>query len=640
LLADRTSISIGVAKKQLVIEGVATDPRHPVLRNLADKLHRHHIGAFVFQRGVRTEEVVSMLRLIGAEPEKGATPLGLGDPDVLRQWTYVRLYPLTYEQLELVDEEEEEGDELGEDRARAARPAQLWIGLARAALASEEKEASPESAEPTAVARAINEHPAAKAYDQVIVGYLLQLAEELKQEGGTGSPAVRKRLSRLIGELDDKTLQRLIEMGGDLGQRKRFVLDASEALAADAVVELVQAAAATTEQSISNSMMRLLTKLSASAEQGTHTIQRQADSALREQVQLLLEDWSLESPNPDQYTRALESLAKRPRSVAATAATDHPPEPLRILQMAFEVEVVGVPFWRAVAEVMAERGLATLIELLDQAGEHNRVSVALWDHLGNVPRVRELLSAEDVDFQALGRLLDRIPQQVVGRALMDALVESPLRSIRRGVFERLASLDLHVLEPLVLERMTDDRWFIRRNMLALLNEKETVSEAVRPWPFARDPDPRVRREALHLWMRNPRERDRAVCIALADSDERTLRAAVLEAGRRRPDAAVSTIVKRLEEDLPLDLRAQLVRLLHGARAPEALDALLRVATRGRTLLFGRPRLAPSSPAMLAALGVLASTWSDEPRATPVLKRAASAQDAGVRAAAAGPKRPA
>jgi hypothetical protein len=268
------------------------------------------------------------------------------------------------------------------------------------------------------------------------------------------------------------------------------------------------------------------------------------------------------------------------------------------------------------------------------------VSVALWEHLANVPRVQELLEGEEVDFTALGRVLDRMPQGEIAPLLMEALVQSPLRSTRRGVFERLASLDLQVLEPLVLERMTDDRWFIRRNMLALLNEKETVSEAVRPWPFARDPDPRVRREALHLWMRNPLERDRAVSIALADSDERTLRAAVLEAGRRCPDAAVSTIAKRLEEDLPLDLRAQLVRLLHGARAPEALDALLRVATRGRTLLFRRPRLAPSSPATLAALGVLASTWSDEPRAAPVLKRAASAQDAGVRAAAAAPQPPA
>jgi len=31
LLRDRASLSLGVAHRQLVIEGVATDPKHPVL---------------------------------------------------------------------------------------------------------------------------------------------------------------------------------------------------------------------------------------------------------------------------------------------------------------------------------------------------------------------------------------------------------------------------------------------------------------------------------------------------------------------------------------------------------------------------------------------------------------------------------
>ena len=35
LLAERPSVSIGVARQQLVIEGVATDARQPVLRSLA-----------------------------------------------------------------------------------------------------------------------------------------------------------------------------------------------------------------------------------------------------------------------------------------------------------------------------------------------------------------------------------------------------------------------------------------------------------------------------------------------------------------------------------------------------------------------------------------------------------------------------
>jgi hypothetical protein len=44
LLADRPALSIGVARRELIIEGVATDSNHPLLAELAGKLHRHHLG--------------------------------------------------------------------------------------------------------------------------------------------------------------------------------------------------------------------------------------------------------------------------------------------------------------------------------------------------------------------------------------------------------------------------------------------------------------------------------------------------------------------------------------------------------------------------------------------------------------------
>src|SRR2546429_7666529 len=57
LLEDRATISLGVARNQLVIEGVATHPKHPVLRELAGRLHPHHLGAITFPRGVEPAEV-------------------------------------------------------------------------------------------------------------------------------------------------------------------------------------------------------------------------------------------------------------------------------------------------------------------------------------------------------------------------------------------------------------------------------------------------------------------------------------------------------------------------------------------------------------------------------------------------------
>ncbi|HEY0306382.1 MAG TPA: hypothetical protein VGC44_15510 [Longimicrobiales bacterium] len=267
LLAERPSVSIGVARRQLVIEGVATDSKHPILRSLAEKFHKQHIGAIVFERGVTPAEIADMMRTVAVEAERNERPLGLGDPDRLRVWSGVRLYPLTYDQLELVgDGADEEGVE-EEDRERATRSAQLWIGLARAALSSETRD--PPSTDATVVAEAINQHPEAQAYDQIIVGYLLQIAQELKQNGGPAAAPIRKRMSRLIGQLDKSTLERLVEMGGDITQRKQFVLDAADGLSVDAVVEIVRAAAETSGQNISSSLMRMLSKLSTFAESGS-----------------------------------------------------------------------------------------------------------------------------------------------------------------------------------------------------------------------------------------------------------------------------------------------------------------------------------------------------------------------------------
>ena len=632
LLADRPTISIGVAKRQLVIEGVATDPRHPLLRSLAERLHRHHLGAVVFDRGARTEEIIAMMRLVGTEPERDATPLGLGDPEALKQWQYVRLFPLTYEQLQLLNQEDDEYD-TDEEKGAAARSAQLWIGLARAALASEGAELDEDSTEPGVIAKAINDHPGALAYDQVIVGYLLQLAQELKQDSG-GSAAVRRRLSRLVNALDDATLERLVEMGGDLAQRKRFLLDATDALTVDAVVDLVQAAAATTQQTISTSMVRLLTKLSAFAEQGSQQVQLHASTALREQVQLLMEGWTMADPNPDSYTRALESLAKRQQTVASNAKTQFPPEPIRIVQMALEVESVGVPLWRAVEEVLREEGLGPIVAQAAQAGFENPVAQALLKHLMSPSVITQQLTRSDVDVEALALVVGRLPETQSAPILMQALIESPARNIRMGAFRMLAMIDLRVLEPMIVVGLNDPRWYVRRNMLALLNEKSTLSEAVNPAPLARDADARVRREALVLWMRSAGERDRALNIALADPDERIVRAAVKEARVRYNETAVPIIARRLQDDLPADLRAQLVRLLENTQSSNALDALVRIVAPTRSFL-GRPRLASSSPVMLAALNVLATFWSTEPRAAAILSRAQKAHEPEVRAAALG-----
>src|SRR5213593_2944597 len=352
LFEERATLALGVARQQLVIEGVATDPKNPLLSELAGRLHRHHLGAVTFHRGLRVTEVVDVLKTLAAEAERTGQPLGLGAPEQLRAWDHVRLHPITYERLELLQEDDQAGalDDKGA-KQRGLRGAQLWIGLARAALSADavaSDDGPPPATEPSVIAKAIDQHPKSAAYDQVIVGYLLQIADELKHTGGTEAAALRRRTSKLVGALQPGTLRRLIEMGGDNAQRTKFAIDATHGLAVDAVLEIVRAMADAAHRTVSDPLLRMLSKLAQHAAQGPADARPQADEALREQVRDLLHGWTLDDPTPDAYGHALHKMAAASRPTTARKSGSQDAEPLRILQTAVETGAMGYGAWRAI----------------------------------------------------------------------------------------------------------------------------------------------------------------------------------------------------------------------------------------------------------------------------------------------------
>src|SRR5688500_4798810 len=91
IFGARGSVSIGVAQQQLVIEGVATDPRHPVLSDLARRLHGHQLGAMSFSKGTNARDVQGMLRLLASESEREGDPVGLWPFASLREGEHARV---------------------------------------------------------------------------------------------------------------------------------------------------------------------------------------------------------------------------------------------------------------------------------------------------------------------------------------------------------------------------------------------------------------------------------------------------------------------------------------------------------------------------------------------------------------------
>ncbi|MBI4519609.1 MAG: hypothetical protein HY701_02135, partial [Gemmatimonadetes bacterium] len=307
LLGERAELSIGVGRYQLVLEGVATDAKHPMLRELAGRLHRHLLGAVSLRRGLEAEELAQVLRFLAAGGDPPGEPVGLLPWERLNPWPHVRLHPVTYERLDLIEGKPGAGAGGG-----ASRAAQLWLDLARAAMARRDTDESPPDSE--RVAQAINEHPAATAYDQAVIANLLQIAETLKAAQGADAVALRGRVSQLVTKLKPETLTRLLDMGGDRTQRRKFLLDSTEGLGVDAVLRLVDAAAVSSRQTISDSLLRLLSKLAVQADRGAAAARVVADTAVRTQVTRLIENWTLDDPNPEAYSAGLAALSRSARA--------------------------------------------------------------------------------------------------------------------------------------------------------------------------------------------------------------------------------------------------------------------------------------------------------------------------------------
>jgi len=637
LLEERATLSLGVARQQLVIEGVATDPKQPVLADLAGRLHRHHLGAVTFHRGVGALEVAETLRTLAVDAERTGEPLGLASPERLRVGDHVRLHPLTYERLELLDEgdgpptDQRDG---GAGAGRDVRGAQLWVGLARAALAAEAaaEDAPPPATEPTVIARAIDQHAGGAAYDQVIVGYMLQIAGELKQAGGAEAAALRRRTSKLVGALQPATLRRLIEMGGDAAQRRKFALDATHGLAVDAVLDIVQAMADASHKTVSDPLVRMLSKLAAHAERGTGAARPQADAALRDQVRSLLTGWSLDDPTPGEYGHALERMAGAAPLFAGPAEASHATEPLRILQTGLEVGVLGPPVWRAVGRLIDDGRIGALIDGLERAPEAGAAAAPLWERIATPQVVGRLVATEPPDFPTLDRLLPRVAPAAF-EPLLDVLAASSARTTRRGLLDRLARAPAEVGAVVAARLASDAPWYVVRNLLVVLDALPALPPGFSAAPFAAHPDARVRREALKLALKLPVERERALLGAIRDPDPRTARIALTAALDHCPPAAVPLAAQAAKDARGApDLRVLAIKVLGRGHSPGALDALLEL-TDGGTTLLGRRKLPGRSLELLAAVLTLATAFGTDRRARAVLALAAVSDDPDLRRAA-------
>lgn len=674
LLREQGSIAVDSRRERVVVGGAASDPETPHLRALAARLHDHHLARLTFVAGLEGDELASFLRAMSAEPARGAEPLGLRAEGV-RSWPHIRLDPQRYDPLRL----DEEGNARPEDEMPGAPaapdlPSAVRAGAPRPGGASEAGGGAPLGSRvgggdllsdtPEEVARRLEADLGAEDADRIVAFQIMRLAQRLSDAHGRQAEVLRRRMSRMILRLQPETLAYLLEFGDEGRRDEDLLVSAAEALSVEAALRLVRAAAARRDEGIEGWLLRLVNKLAMYAgprerrppEEGLPDEARppadegrlpadearspadearpERDERIHELVDRIVGDWKLEDPRPTLYRATLRRIARSAPTEGHRPRARLTIEPERLVQMGLEMDEPAGPVQGAVATMVEEHRFPELVEMADVVPEPNRAADALWERLAVPDTVEGLLHEPNPDFDLLRRVVNRAGAAVAA-PLLDALSDSNAGS--RAYWHNVFALLLEIGGPvadMVPERLEDDRWFVRRNLLALLYELPRRPKGFTALPYLEESEARVRAEAFRLALEEPGGREVALAAGLRDDNERVVGLALSAASEELPEALEPLVVRcASDRSLPPALRSRAVRILADRPSRIALRALVDLVWV-RRWIFWRRLAEPSGP-VLAALEALSLRWSGSPEARPVLEAARASDDERVREAVSG-----
>jgi hypothetical protein len=358
-------------------------------------------------------------------------------------------------------------------------------------------------------------------------------------------------------------------------------------------------------------------------------IRAEADRALRKNVARLIGDWELEDPNPSEYNAILEGMVRRGSAEFSLVNLQVGCDPEVIIKMAIELGCVGPAVYAAVEELLSRRELVRVASYL-QSGPQTEATDQIWRYVATPERLNLELAASPLDQEAVAILVERIGSDAAS-SLFDHLATAQDRSTRATLMRQLLAIGPGIAR-MAVARLTDAPWFLQRNILVLLGRLGDWPEGFSPEAYARNPDPRIRREAVKLMLDSVSHRTDAILRGLSDTDEgimglalsATLDSCPPEAGRQLERIAADS--RRSAE-----VRVLAIRSLARSGTASALHLLRDLALPPRRWM--RRRLAPKSPELLAALSGLAAHWPNHPATADALARALQHSDPEIRAAA-------
>ena len=609
--AREGAVHVGVADGRLVVGDGATDPAQPILRDLARKARDRQVGGFVLLPQMASVDIELFLRGMCEETEDGMMPKV--------ETERIRLLPPGYDRLQLADPSFLGGDP-------GSRAHDLWLGLARSAISNGAIQQE-DAADIPGLAQSVRRRLSEDDGGRLILGYMAQIAGVLAEDPEAGEGAslghLRTQFRALIDALDPATLRELMQREGGNDANIRLAFDVCRSLDPTTAVKVLEAVPKREGRRISHQLVRLLRKMSAREREAPAERQRYAVDTFRDAIERLSDDWQPEdSAEAGRHSDAgdLHVLSEDEEQVPLSMEG-------RILLISLELGVVGAALKAAVATMTENEEITSLKKLADAAKSGHPVVDYVKETLHSNDNIARRIRDEGTDPELLEALVDGAGLAAV-EPLLDALIESPSRAVRRTAFDLLQKLGMPAGLAAVT-RLENQPWYVLRNLLVLSQSLETVPSGVDPLPLLFHEDTRVRKEAFPVCIRAVDGRTPSLKAGLADEDDRIVLMALREAKDDLPGMLVPDVAKHVGRGG--ELAQQAIVALKESQSPLALKCLLDICQERR--LLGGTRVAKKSAELLLALQALAERWPEVDEVQALLQLARASKDPEVQAAA-------
>ena len=510
LFEIRAEISLKVAKDILIIDDYYLDKKNSVYKEFALSLSRMNIAYVTFKRDMTKDELYSFQKFL-SEDTRYLSPEEIQEKHKQYNLLHIEITFIDYETFHL-----DEGKRLGKPPKE-----HLWEryvhGLVEGTLTTEEHSQMVEKVPPEILAKLINEKDITnleqESYEKIVVNYLKQSSERIFSTNDI------KKLTQFINglrpDLKKQFLSSSVRMfSKDTNSAQKLLMN----LPIDEVMELLNTINAQ-QIAIPDTITNLFQKLSKLEPVGGSTVSYEDGFAI-DDIPLTSNTMNMLSKDKfnhfvnDNYSDEIKSLLKY--DVSGTGTNN-----LRKLTNECTEEKIELDFNKIILEIISfnkpnilTREDYEYYDLLFQDQIEYFIGTGRYEQVLNIYRGINLTSFENrfpktsfhihssnvayqlVDsFRDVGRKKKEEARSLakycgteIIPALIDALIEEQSMFIRKFFLDLIVDQGNKAI-PEVIKHLDDSRWYVQRNMLAILTKLQSkqVIPSVRKYCYHSNP---------------------------------------------------------------------------------------------------------------------------------------------------------